>query len=305
MAITPNLSHQARIATAGKPARGCGQPVMRRGIAPGPAHGAVCQRVSVSAAREQRDPALPGVAVDLHCHLLPGLDDGARDLDDAVAMARQAEADGIGAVCATPHIRHDHAVRVAELPERRAELAATLRAAGVSVRVLPGGEVATDSLRDLDDHELRALTLGGGGRWILLEPPAGPLDDRTDAAVEELRRRGLGAIVAHPERHARADLVSRLTGLVTAGALIQPTGGFLLQHDTRATMLELARHGLLHVLGSDAHSSRWGRPVALAEALRTLRCAETVAGHLEWIARTAPLAIVAGAELRPPFAPRP
>jgi protein-tyrosine phosphatase len=56
--------------------------------------------------------------VDLHCHVLPALDDGARDLEDALAMARQAERDGIAVICATPHIRHDHDVRIAELPAR-------------------------------------------------------------------------------------------------------------------------------------------------------------------------------------------
>ena len=56
--------------------------------------------------------------LDLHCHILPGLDDGARDLDDALGMAGQARTDGITAVCATPHIRHDHDVRITELRDR-------------------------------------------------------------------------------------------------------------------------------------------------------------------------------------------
>ena len=56
--------------------------------------------------------------IDLHCHILPGVDDGARDLDDAAAMAAQAQADGIATICATPHIRHDHDVRIAELADR-------------------------------------------------------------------------------------------------------------------------------------------------------------------------------------------
>lgn len=66
-------------------------------------------------------------AVDLHCHVLPDVDDGARDLEDAIALARQAEADGIAAICATPHIRHDHDVRIVELPARLAKLVAGVR----------------------------------------------------------------------------------------------------------------------------------------------------------------------------------
>jgi protein-tyrosine phosphatase len=103
---------------------------------------------------------------------LPGIDDGARDLDDAVAMARQAQADGIAAICATPHIRHDHDVRIPELPSRLAELAAAVTAAGCRTRVLPGGEVAATALDGLDDRDLAAVSLRGSGRWILLEIPS-------------------------------------------------------------------------------------------------------------------------------------
>ena len=139
--------------------------------------------------------------LDLHCHVLPGIDDGARDVGDALAMARQAEADGIVAICATPHIRSDHAVRVEELPARRAELGAALVEAGCGTRVLPGGEVAADMLDALDDPELASVALGGSGKWILLEPAAGPLDERVEAAVDALNDRGFRALLAHPERH--------------------------------------------------------------------------------------------------------
>jgi fructose-1,6-bisphosphatase/sedoheptulose 1,7-bisphosphatase-like protein len=78
-------------------------------------------------------------------------------------MARQAEADGVAAICATPHIRADHAVAIAELPARRTELSAALLEAGCRTRVLPGGEVAAGMLDALDEHELASVVLGGGG----------------------------------------------------------------------------------------------------------------------------------------------
>jgi protein-tyrosine phosphatase len=252
--------------------------------------------------------------VDLHCHILPGLDDGARDLDDALAMARQAEADGIAAICATPHIRHDHDVRIAELPSRRAELAAAIAASGCGTRILPGGEVAVSVLDRLDDDELAAVALGPDasppslrrtGRWILLEPTPGPLDDRLERAVSNLRARGFRALVAHPERHAAPDLIDRLARLTAAGAggvLIQVTAAFFTDEAARSGMLALARAGVVHVLGSDAHSSRAGRPVTLSPALSVLRSVEPVGAQLEWIARVAPRAIVAGENVVPPFA---
>ena len=241
--------------------------------------------------------------LDLHCHLLPGIDDGARDVADAVAMARQAQADGIEAICATPHIRSDHAVRIEELPARRAELGAALVQAGCDTRVLPGGEVAVDMLDALDDRELVSVTLGGSGRWILLEPTPGPLDERADAAVDDLRARGFRALLAHPERHLATDLVDRLQRLIAKGALVQVTAAYFTEESTKSAMLTLARAGLIHVLGSDAHSARTGRRVELASALEALSATEPAASHLQWVAHDAPWAIVSGKDIVAPFSP--
>ena len=115
--------------------------------------------------------------IDLHCHILPGLDDGAVDLDDSVAMAGQAAADGIDTICATPHIRHDHDVRWTSLPARVAEVTQELERRGIAVRVVSGGEVAETAVAGLLDGELRAASLGAAGGWILLEPAPGPLGD--------------------------------------------------------------------------------------------------------------------------------
>jgi protein-tyrosine phosphatase len=244
------------------------------------------------------------VVIDLHCHILPGVDDGALDLADSVAMARQADRDGVGLVCATPHIRHDHDVRIAELPGRVAELNAALQAAGTRARVLPGGEVAETIVERLDDAELRALSLGGTGRWVLLEPRPGPLSDSLTATVDHLAARGLRCLIAHPERHLAPDLVDRLALLVRRGALVQATAAHF--EDAAADgMLTLARQGVVHVVSSDAHSSHGGRPVRLSGALALLAEVEPVASHLDWVAREAPRAIVAGEDLVAPFAPDP
>ncbi len=243
--------------------------------------------------------------IDLHCHILPGLDDGARAVSDAVAMARQAEADGIGAICATPHIRADHDVRVGELPQRRAELADAVRRAGCATEILPGGEVSAPVAANLSQAELRALTLGGGGRWILLEPPPGPLGDDLVGVVDDLRHRGYRSLIAHPERHAGPDLRQRLAQLIEAEALVQATAASLTDRRSAPAMLELAARGLIHVLGSDAHSASVGRPVAISAALQALAGVRPPDGVADWAAWTAPRAIVAGADIRSPFAPTP
>lgn len=240
--------------------------------------------------------------IDLHCHILDAIDDGARDADDSVGMARQAEADGIEAVCATPHIRHDHDVRIEELAERVRGLNARLEQELVAVKVLQGGEVAETALEGLSEEQLSLLALGGG-RWILLEPAPGPLDDSLLRRVAHLADRGYRTIVAHPERHLSADMFERMAALVAEGALIQATADFFLRERFADGMLAMAARGLVHVLSSDAHSVHGGRPVRLSPALDRLREVEILSPHLEWIADTAPRAIVTGAPLELPFEP--
>jgi tyrosine-protein phosphatase YwqE len=137
---------------------------------------------------------------------------------------------------------------------------------------------------------------------VLLEPRAGPLSDTLDEAVAQLRARGYEALIAHPERHLGEDIEQRLCRLVAGGALVQATAAFFESPPTAEGMLALAARGLVHVLGSDAHSSHGGHPMALRGALDVLSGVPRVAGHLDWIAHEAPAAIVAGGTPRPPYA---
>lgn len=253
---------------------------------------------------EEVGRSLDGDAViDLHCHILDAIDDGARDADDSVAMARQAEADGIEAVCATPHIRHDHDVRIEELAGRVSGLNERLEREMVAVRVLQGGEVAETAVEGLSEDELSRVALGDGS-WILLEPAPGPLDESLLRRVAHLAERGHRTIVAHPERHLSADMFERMAALVAEGALIQATADFFLRENMAKGMLSMAERGLVHVLSSDAHTVHGGRPVRLSPALERLREAEILAPHLDWIAETAPQAIVNGDPIEVPYEPQ-
>ena len=238
--------------------------------------------------------------IDLHCHILPGIDDGAVGLADSVGMARQGVADGIEAICATPHIRHDHDVRIEELAGRVAVVNARLAEEDVPLVVLQGGEVAETAVEALDGDELARVTLGAGS-WVLLEPAPGPLGESLERRVEDLAERGHRALIAHPERHLSADMFERLARLVDRGDLIQMTADYLLREQMAAGMLAMAAVGLVHVLSSDSHSSTHGRPVALSPALDRLAGVEILRPHLEWIAEEAPHAIVEGAELEVPY----
>ena len=236
--------------------------------------------------------------VDLHCHILPGVDDGAVDLDDALGMAAQAAADGIATVCATPHIRHDHDVRIGELAERVARLNAAIDERGVATRVVVGGEVAETAAAHLDAAELDQVTLGAAGRWALLEPGPGPLGDPLLAAVDHLGALGTRAVIGHPERHIGERFHELLRACVERGALVQVTAALVLADETGPALVGLARDGLAHLVASDAHSSRWGRPVAIAAAIDALR--EGAGEDVARFARQAPVAMLAGADVEPP-----
>lgn len=230
--------------------------------------------------------------IDLHCHILPGLDDGALDLRDSIAMARQAEQDRIKVVCATPHIRRDHKVNVEEIGGRVRALQQALDKRRIDVRVVPGGEVAEDEIERLTDAELHLASLGGAGGWILLEPAPGPIGQRIETSVERLAERGLGTVLAHPERHAGSGFTERLAAVAGKGCLIQWTAEFVAEAAPSDLVMELASEGLVHLLGSDAHSSHAGRPVRLAAAFAALASVRTP-DQMAWSMDLAPRAILA------------
>jgi protein-tyrosine phosphatase len=241
--------------------------------------------------------------IDLHSHILPGLDDGAIDLEDSVAMARQAEADGIEIVCATPHIRSDHDVQVAELEARVEAVNDELERQRIAVRVVPGGEVADEALHEVADEKLRCVSLGRTGVWLLIEPRPGPITIDLIETVDRLADREFRCVIAHPERHVGADFRERVQALVERGALIQVTAALIAGGPASPVLIELAGHGLVHLLGSDAHSAKAGRPVRLSGGLTRLAEVGCVRPHLDWVIRDGPRAILAGEDASPPFLP--
>jgi protein-tyrosine phosphatase len=162
--------------------------------------------------------------IDLHCHALPGIDDGPADLGAAVALARAAAELGMRTLVATPHIDHWWNVDPASLPERVATLQAALDAAGVAIEVRTGGEIALPRLPELTEQELDGLSLGGG-RHVLLEAPLTPDAGDFEARVlETLERRPV--LLAHPERcPAFLRTPERYERLLEAGVLGQVTAG--------------------------------------------------------------------------------
>jgi protein-tyrosine phosphatase len=201
---------------------------------------------------------------DLHCHILPGVDDGAASLEEALAMARFCVRDGITHVVATPHChRHCRLLRADILPHV-ARLNEELAGAGVPLTVLPGSEVqVTDSAAYRRECAAGLYChLGDGPAFTLLEFNWKPEQYPADATelVGWLRERGTTPIIAHPERHGFfTDDPGRLRALADAGAWIQVTVDSLLgNHGSapRSAGEALLRDYPNAVLASDAHNLR-------------------------------------------------
>jgi protein-tyrosine phosphatase len=211
--------------------------------------------------------------VEIHFHLLPGVDDGPRSLDDSLALASAAVADGTQTVVTTPHVHPEHITEPAQIPELVRELVDHLRRRRIALDLRPGGELAHTMVGRLTDPELQAIAQGPPGRrWVLLEAPFSGLDDGFTAAADELRHRGFGIVIAHPERAmptAATDAV--LARERAAGSVLQLTAdSFAGLHgeQTRTDALTLLRWAPRAVIASDAHGT--ARMPALTSAVAQL-----------------------------------
>jgi len=242
-------------------------------------------------------PPKPRARVDLHCHILPGLDDGATNLAQALAMARLAVADGIEVICATPH--HGNGVYRNEARVVRqavAALQAAIDEAGIAVQVLPGAE--HHLVPELPDELVQgqAITLADQGRFALVELPVHDIPLGAETLLERIIAAGIVPIIVHPERNStlRRD-PERLGAWIDLGCLTQITAqsctGQFGEAVWRASQ-QMVQSGWIHLLASDAHRDRRRIPALSAgvQQLATWTNAEAAA----LMADAFPQAILAG-----------
>jgi len=231
--------------------------------------------------------------IDLHSHLLPGLDDGARGLDEALAMARLMVEDGVSTVAATPHVHPRYRTPVAEMERALGELLSALLEAAIPLDVLPGGEIALDELPGLSGDERVRFGLGGNPRLLLLEFPLYGWPFALESTVHELGADGIVCVLAHPERNP--DVQERpglLEPLVAAGAVPQLTAaavdGRMGKTQARCAFALLERE-LACLIASDAHA-----PMVRSAGLSAARDAvgDDVLGR--WLTHDVPAALLAG-----------
>jgi protein-tyrosine phosphatase len=239
--------------------------------------------------------------IDLHCHLLPAIDDGPADLDGTLALARAQVEAGVRSVACTPHVNWRVDLAPATIAAAVDSTRAALAAAGIELELLSGAEVGLTRAVELDDEVLAALHLAGG-EWLLLEAPL-EVGAGVEQAIRAVAGRGHRVLLAHPERcpafQRDPAALRRLVDddvvrcQLTASALTGAYGG-----PVQRLALRLLDDGLAHVVASDAHAAV-GRPPGLREHLDGAGRGELV----EWLTELVPGAIVHGDPL--PASPPP
>ncbi len=218
---------------------------------------------------------------DIHCHLIHGIDDGAHSLDQSLAMARMAVADGITTIIATPHQMGAFAHNTGELVRARTkELQQVLTRQGIPLRVLPGGDVRIDTelVPKLKSGEV--LSLADRKRHVLLELPH-ELYFPLESVLGQLANVQMVGILSHPERNQGIlKNPSVLKPLVQSGCLMQVTAGSLMGTFGPACQQlaeRMLQDGLVHFVATDAHGPNSRRPL-LARAF--FRVAEIVGAEV-------------------------
>ena len=214
--------------------------------------------------------------VDIHAHILPGLDDGPVTVEESLAMARMAARDGTDTIVATPHYRDMELER--QSPRMVRDLADTLNAAlrsdsaqrnAPSVRIYTGMTNRLDtSLPDLVDAE-RAITLNRTP-FLLVEPPFNRAPSYIEDVIGRLLTQRLVPVLAHPERNIEFQRrPKRLQGLVNDGVVVQIAAGSLTGQNgagAKRAAEQFVRHGIAHVVASEMHAVQAPRSPELSDA---------------------------------------
>ena len=230
--------------------------------------------------------------IDLHSHVLPGIDDGAVDIKESIRICWAAAEDGVEVIAATPHVRDDFPTAPAQM---EATLADVRAAVGDMIHVVAGGEIAIAELAR-PASELRRFGLAGNPAYLLVETPYFSWPTDFPERIERLRADGFTMVLAHPERNPVVqDKPEIVADVVDAGGLIQLTAASVdgrLGDEARATSFRLLDLRLAHSIARDAHSPRV-RAVGFSAAVRAIEN-DALA---RWLTDEVPRAILEGTDV--------
>ena len=239
--------------------------------------------------------------IDLHNHLLPGIDDGARKVEETLEFLRLARRDGVQVVVATPHMKpgvyDNHRETILQRVALVREAARGDEAEGVTL--LPGAEVYYTADLAARARAGELMTVGDRGRYLLLELPYQQVPMHVDDSIFQLRLLGVTPLMAHPERVAYyLEDIERVAASVRLGALTQVTASSLtgkFGEKARDFALAMLQRNLIHVLATDSHDVRY-RPPGRAEACRAAAAIGGEAGARRMVQDT-PQAILDGRDV--------
>ena len=209
--------------------------------------------------------------IDIHCHIIPGVDDGVATLEEALALIKSEEEGGTDAFIATPHFidRGDYR-RLSDVAERVQDLSQEVAKVGLKSKIYPGGEIyPTMAIFEALDAG-RSLTLAAKGKHMLVDLPMGSLPNDFDSILYEIQVRGIVPILAHPERCAYfQDDPNRLVPYLERNISCQVNARSLSgRYGTRANTvaLEILKRHWAHFLSSDCHKARREPVLGVAKA---------------------------------------
>ncbi|MFS0668967.1 CpsB/CapC family capsule biosynthesis tyrosine phosphatase [Peribacillus frigoritolerans] len=197
--------------------------------------------------------------IDIHCHILPGVDDGSADIKESFNMAKKAVEAGITHLFATPHHLNEKYVNVkSDIIDRAGRLNESLQQENIPLTIHLGQEVRIhrDIFSSLEKEEI--LTLDDNGTYMLLELPSGSVPTYTQDVIYELQLKGIKPIIVHPERNK--ELIENhklLFELVQEGALTQLTSGSIIGQfgkNIKSFSKKIIEHNLAHFIATDAHN---------------------------------------------------
>ncbi len=217
--------------------------------------------------------------IDIHSHILPDLDDGAKTWEQSLEMARMAVEDGIRIIVATPHLFKNRVIDVHQINnkeiilQRITEFRQKLLENDLPLEIIPGCDfpLGVESLELLQGDLV--LTINDSRRYLLLELPDNFLPPATEEICYHLQTQGITPIITHPERHfVIQEMPQKLKRLIDLGCLAQLTGQSLTGGFGRAVKKfsrQLLKQGYIHLMATDAHNSHH-RPPRLSGALTEL-----------------------------------
>ena len=212
--------------------------------------------------------------LDIHCHIIPGVDDGPKTIDETLAMLKIAEEDGVREIIATPHFYWGHYETPREIiNEKVQELNEICEEEKINIKIYAGQELYLSS-KTLEHYEKKLIDTIEGTNYMLIELNPSKLHKDTFDILYELKLKGITPIIAHPERYNYVmEDITILNRFIEENSLFQVTAGSIegnFGSKIKKTAEEIIKYNLCNFIASDGHNLR-GRIPAIRRAIECVK----------------------------------